>query len=165
MDSFETLRDKLRQADIFGYRQKQFETCSTIWQTLVPQSGQAESLQGELLREMEKIRYEACVNGNKNWDTQYAWACGNVYERLAASGLFDAERLSLLRVALDFLQAHGEYAKAFNEGDIGREDADASRLAYTGEDVYDFIEDYIAEFYIANQDLIPYQKHSPSADA
>jgi len=42
-----------------------------IWHNLVPESGQASSLQGELLRAVEKLRWEAQSNGNINWDDQF----------------------------------------------------------------------------------------------
>ena len=37
-----------------------------IWQDLVPEQGQSEWLQGELLRQIEKLRNEALGNGNIN---------------------------------------------------------------------------------------------------
>ena len=39
-----------------------------MWQHLVPKSGQAASVQGELLRAVEKLSWEAVNNGNANWD-------------------------------------------------------------------------------------------------
>jgi len=164
MENFETCYAALKQAGVIGYQQVHFEECKTIWQNFIPQIGQAECVQGELLREVEKLRYEACVNGNKNWNGQFVWACGNVYNLLAESGLFDEERLSLLRTALAYLKACGEYARAFNADEISEKDVDMNRIAHTGEDVYDFIEDYIAEFYIANRTPIPYEKHDFSKD-
>ena len=48
------------------YEQQYFDECKYIWKNYVPQAGQAHNLQGELLREMEKIRCEAQDNGNIN---------------------------------------------------------------------------------------------------
>ena len=39
-----------------------------IWQNFVPKSGQAETVQGELLRAIEKLRDEAHRNGNANFN-------------------------------------------------------------------------------------------------
>jgi hypothetical protein len=39
-----------------------------IWNHLVPASGQAATVQGELLRAVEKLSWEAQNNGNGNWD-------------------------------------------------------------------------------------------------
>lgn len=50
------------------YNQKYFDECKYIWANYVPKSGQAQNLQGELLREIEKLRCEAQDNGNMNWD-------------------------------------------------------------------------------------------------
>lgn len=41
------------------YEQKYFNECKFIWKNFVPKSGQATVLQGELLREIEKLRCEA----------------------------------------------------------------------------------------------------------
>jgi ankyrin repeat protein len=43
------------------------ETAKTIWKKLVPKSGQADTIQGELLRAIEKLRDEAQRNGNINY--------------------------------------------------------------------------------------------------
>ena len=37
------------------YEQQYFDECKYIWKNYVPQAGQADNLQGELLREIEKI--------------------------------------------------------------------------------------------------------------
>lgn len=37
------------------YSQKYFDECKYIWKNYVPKSGQADNLQGELLREIEEI--------------------------------------------------------------------------------------------------------------
>lgn len=47
---------------------RHFDEARHIWQTYVPRSGQADTIQGELLRAIEKIRDEAVRNGNGNWD-------------------------------------------------------------------------------------------------
>lgn len=44
------------------------EKVKYIWQNLVPPRGQADTVQGELLRAIEKLADEAQRNGNMNWD-------------------------------------------------------------------------------------------------
>ena len=44
------------------------QVASWIWRNLVPDRGQAATVQGELLRAVEKLRWEAQQNGNINWD-------------------------------------------------------------------------------------------------
>ena len=46
-------------------------TAKYIWQNFVPTSGQAEFVQGELLRAIEKLRDEAHRNGNGNFHKKY----------------------------------------------------------------------------------------------
>jgi hypothetical protein len=50
---------------------KHFEVCKEIWAKLVPERGQARSVQGELLRAVEKLRDEALRNGNWNWNKNH----------------------------------------------------------------------------------------------
>ena len=42
-----------------------------IWQTLVPNQGQAALVQAEVLRAIEKLRWEAQSNSNINWDNRF----------------------------------------------------------------------------------------------
>lgn len=141
-----------------GYTQQHFETCKRLWQTYVPKRGQADCIQGELLREAEKLRNEANDNGNRNWDDNFAWFCTHIAEVLTASGLFDEERLRILNGILAIIRDAGAYAAAYVSGSITDEDCDPVKLAYVGEDIYDYIEDMIAEYAEANPAPIPYQK-------
>jgi hypothetical protein len=43
-----------------------------IWRNLVPGWGPCDSVQGELLRSIEKLRVEAQNDGNANWDDGFA---------------------------------------------------------------------------------------------
>jgi len=54
---------------------KYFEEAKFIWKNYVPKSGQADTVQGELLRVIEKLRYEAQDNGNINWDDGFEMFC------------------------------------------------------------------------------------------
>lgn len=62
-----------------------------IWKTYVPPRGQAETIQGELLRAVEKLRDEAQRNGNCNWDEGHEILARFVRDTLLESGLFDPE--------------------------------------------------------------------------
>ncbi|MBP0988412.1 MAG: hypothetical protein J6S92_09045, partial [Oscillospiraceae bacterium] len=158
MEKIQALYQKLEDAGVIGHQQIHFEECKKIWQTLVPQVGQADSVQGEMLREMEKLRYEACANGNKNWDDQFAWFCGNVGDLLTDSGMFDRSRLEVLRTALDYLKACGEYAARYHDPAQDRSDLNPDFIAHTNDDVYDFIEEFLAEYSLAHREPVPYEK-------
>ncbi len=58
-----------------------------IWREFVPRSVQAETVQGELLRAVEKLRDEALRNGNGNWDNGFEILLGYL-----GSGLITATR-------------------------------------------------------------------------
>jgi hypothetical protein len=55
---------------------------------LVPRSGQAETVQGELIRAVEKLPDEAQRNGNVNWDDGHEILARFLRETLVTSGLF-----------------------------------------------------------------------------
>ena len=73
------------------------EIASWIWKNLVPKSGQSLSVQGELLRAVEKLRYEAQSNGNINWDDNFEQLIDFLHENLIKrSALPDEMKLSIL---------------------------------------------------------------------
>lgn len=74
-----------------------------IWKTYVPRRGQADTVQGELLRAVEKLRDEAQRNGNINWDEHHERLLTYMRERLAMSGLFDPATTAELTADLDRL--------------------------------------------------------------
>jgi hypothetical protein len=47
------------------------EVARWVWHNLVPKSGQCSTVQGELLRAVEKLSWEAQNNGNINWDSGF----------------------------------------------------------------------------------------------
>lgn len=140
-----------------GYEPKYFEECRYIWKTFVPKRGQADCVQGELLREVVKLKNEACDNGNINWDDNFAWFCGNIYDILAGSGVFGADELRTIKEVLDFIEENGEYARAYADGEIDDSECDPLKLAYVGHDLYDYLADAAARFYLANREPIAYE--------
>ena len=52
-----------------------FNVCKEIWNRWVPQRGHAQVLQGELLRQIERLRYEAQHNENRNWNDDFLYYC------------------------------------------------------------------------------------------
>ncbi|MFC4144735.1 hypothetical protein ACFO0M_00530 [Micromonospora mangrovi] len=65
-----------------------FQEARHLWQTYVPRSGQAKTVQGELIRAVEKLRDEAHRNGNVNWDDSHEILARFLRDTLVASGLF-----------------------------------------------------------------------------
>lgn len=155
---WESMYRTVEMLGIRGYEMQHFDICKRLWKTKVPKSGQADTLQGELLREVEKLRCEGMDNGNINWDEDFVWFCGHLAEVFEKSGLFGAEHLAKLKEALNYLRECGDYAHRYCIGEISEEEADPVRFAYTDDDIYDFISDAVAEFAVANPEDIPFEK-------
>lgn len=150
--------DVVKELGILGYQMKHFDMCKHLWKTKVPKSGQADTVQGELLRQAEKLRNEARDNGNMNWDGNYTWFCNFIIQTFESAEGFNKDYLDKLVSALTVVKECGEYAAEYNAGKIPEDDVDPNRIAYTEEDLYNFIEDGIAEFVIKNPIDIPNQK-------
>lgn len=58
------------------------QKANELWEAYVPESGQAATLQGELLREIEALRTEAQENDNINFDEDYAYFCDFILQTL-----------------------------------------------------------------------------------
>jgi hypothetical protein len=52
-----------------------------LWNSLVPASRPAETLQGELIRLAGKLTNQAYRNGNMNWDENYPKSWGFIGEK------------------------------------------------------------------------------------
>ncbi len=83
-----------------------FEEARTLWQTYVPARGQATTVQGELIRAVEKLRDEAQRNGNVNWRGDHALLVDFVRQTLMESGKFESDALAEIerdtQLLLDF---------------------------------------------------------------
>ena len=140
-----------------GYLQIHFEECKYIWRKMVPKSGQADNLQGEILRMIVKLRNEAINNGNINWDDNFEWFCNFLKENLVNCGLFDEEKTIKIKMILDYIKDNGNYARKYANGEITDNQVDIFKLAYTDDDIYDYLEDAIAEYYLTNKIPITYE--------
>lgn len=113
---------------------KYFEEAKFIWKNYVPKSGQADTVQGELLRAIEKLRYEAQDNGNINWDDRFEMFCDYIWSTLSSWGQFNVEILTEIQNDLDRIR---NYANP-----------------YVKDDLYDRVTDYIMEWYLENKEPI-----------
>jgi len=125
------------------------QIASWVWHNLVPPSGQAGTVQGELLRAVEKLRWEAQENGNINWDDGFLILISFLEQHLLNSPVFSpADRAAL-------------------QGDLGRlrdflpvdeliSDEDTGSLPYVGDDLYDRLTSCVVAFVRANPHPLPY---------
>lgn len=142
-----------------GYTLKYRDVCRYIWKTYVPKEGQAENLQGELLREIERLRWEAQENGNINWDEDFAYFCDFISSAISEQPVFsDAEKDEVASI-MERLKSYGEYSKKVNDGEIPYEDIDMYRIAYVEDDLYDIICDKIAWLHMENPEPLPYERN------
>ena len=137
-----------------------FNVCKEIWSRWVPQRGQSQVLQGELLRQIERLRYEAQTNENRNWNDDFLYYCDFLRANLREADCLTPEEREGVNAALVRLRSCGEVAYRYYRGEITREELEEDyngELAYTDNDLYDRVCDAIALFYRANPEAIPYE--------
>jgi hypothetical protein len=83
-----------------------FDEARHIWQTYVPRVGQADTVQGELLRAVEKLRDEAIRNGNGNWDESFDILLLYLEERLLDPTVYSDKAIADTRKILARLHAY-----------------------------------------------------------
>ena len=81
-----------------------FEDAKAIWQTYVPKSGQSETVQGELLRAVEKLRDEAIRNGNGNWDEGFGLLLAYLEQHLLDLSVYPSATVQATRSVLHRLR-------------------------------------------------------------
>ena len=135
--------------------------CSYIMNELVPQRGQAESLQGELLREIEKLRYEAQTNGNQNWDEWFEFFCGHIRDKLCEQSFFTYEEKQNISDIMELFRSCGDYVinVVFNDDLPEDYPIDIDRIAYVDDDLYDYIADKIGQMHVELGQLVKYEKN------
>jgi hypothetical protein len=72
-----------------------------LWDTFVPASGQADTVQGELVRIVGKLTDEAYRNGNMNWDADCERMWRFVGNRLNDPAVFSAEERAEIADLID----------------------------------------------------------------
>ena len=85
-----------------------FEEAKRIWKERVPPSGQAETVEGELLRAVEKLRDEAIRNGNGNWDQGFEILRSFLAERLLDPAVFSTDEIARTSGVLERLKDHDD---------------------------------------------------------
>ena len=92
-----------------------FEEAQSIWKTYVPKRGQADTVQGELLRAVEKLRDESTRNGNVNWDDGFNLLLTYIEARLTDNAVYSSETISVTKAALNRLR---DYDHPYLEDDL-----------------------------------------------
>lgn len=129
------------------------QVCRWVWQNLVPPQGQASTLQGELLRAIEKLRNEAMDNGNINWDSDFVKFVDFLERHLTGEPTFsdavkDSIRADLARLRVD----------DFDKGDDV--ELDEANSPYCEDDLYDRICGHIASYCRVHPVLVAHEHDS-----
>jgi hypothetical protein len=124
-----------------------------IWHNLVPESGQASSLQGELLRAVEKLRWEAQSNGNINWDDQFEMFLDFLDDHLQREPRFSSDIRASIASDLGRLRNFLPVREIVDESDAGK-------LPYVDDDLYDRLASHVVRFCRLNPRLILHH-HNP----
>ena len=93
------------------------EVAAWIWRNLVPKSGQADTVQGELLRAVEKLRWEAQTNGNINWDEGFEILIAFLEKNLLSHPGLDASKREVIHRDLERLLFFASPDELENGGD------------------------------------------------
>lgn len=152
-------KDVLSEESGLEYTPKYLDVCKYIWTNFVPKNGQAGSLQGELLREIEKLRWEAQENGNINWDEDFSYFCDFISKTLTEQTIFSEGEKEETILIMRRLKEYGAYAEKAHNGEIPYEDVDMNKIAYIEDDLYDIICDKIARLHMQSPQPIPYEKN------
>ncbi|AUC17136.1 hypothetical protein BTO06_15835 [Tenacibaculum sp. SZ-18] len=118
-------------------KEEYFEKAKFIWQNYVPKSGQAETVQGELLRAVEKLRDEAHRNGNINWDNGHEILGLYVKDTLINSNEFDQETVKQIKSDIQRLLIFEQ--------------------PYLEDDIYDRLTDRIVDWFIKHPDPVSHE--------
>ncbi|WP_206154926.1 hypothetical protein [Clostridium muellerianum] len=110
---------------------KYFEEAKFIWKNYVHKNGQADTVQGELLKAIEKLRYEAQDNGNINWDDRFEMFCKYMWNTLSSWGKFSDETLTEIKNDLERIRDY--------------------QNPYVNNDLYDRLTDHAMEWYLQNK--------------
>ena len=153
---FESMYDGVNELAIRGYKITRLETCKRIWKEYVPESGQSDCIQGELLRQLEGLRNEAQGNGNINWDSNFEFFCDFIKRNLVESSLFDSAENNKIGECIRIIKNRGQYAYSYNNGEISDEEVNPMLFASVDDDLSDYIADAIAVFAENHTEPIPY---------
>jgi len=137
--------DDIQKIDLNGSND---DIARWIWMNLVPKSGQADSIQGEILRAIEKLRWEAQKNGNINWDKSFVTFIDFLDITLGNEASFSEETKTSIRADLHRL-------KHFLPPDELKSRSQINDLPYVNDDLYDRLVYHLISFCRQHPQVIP----------
>ena len=108
------------------------EEYEALWEKLVPNSGQAGTVQGELVRAIGRLASESYRNGNMNWDLGFRIMVQFLGKQLNDTKTFNAMQRQQIKKDLTAIGQMGNGSKDLDYCD--------------GEDEYDRVTDRVVEW-------------------
>ena len=121
-----------------------------LWDKYVPKSGQANTVQGELVRAIGRLASEAYRNGNINWDAGFRILVTFLQKHLADPAVFDRKTVAQIK---NDLSAIGNMGNGSSPMDFA--DYDSAKR----DDVYDRITDRVVEWCVDHPKAIRLPKN------
>ena len=117
------------------------ETGKYIWQNFVPKSGQAELVQGELVRAVAKLRDEAQRNGNINFNEKcHGILIAYLRTKLSDHEIFNSKTILQINTDLDRLSLEGQ--------------------PYTDDELFDRLDERVVDWYMCYGDEITHKNNA-----
>ena len=102
-----------RLKEMFGRKPVRWQNrIQELWRELVPVGGEADTLQGELVRSIQNLSDEAFRNGYINWSEKHEEFIEVLERYLLDADTFDAQTLHALRDDLAHVQRSGRTLQA-----------------------------------------------------
>lgn len=111
-----------------------------LWDQLVPPSGQASTLQGELIRISGKLSDQAYRNGNMNWDDDHERMWRYIGTVIGSASLFSREEQCVLKEKIEEIIRDQECPDLSDEGSP-----------------YDIVSEMVVAWCMAHPDPIPHK--------
>ena len=110
-----------------------------IWKKHVPKTGQSLTVEGEMIRIIEKLRWEAQNNGNINWDEGFINMCNYLREKLCDCRVFNNVNVKDIGSDIDRLTVDTD---AYFESLSDDKPIDLNKLPYVEDDLFDRLTDF-----------------------
>jgi len=117
------------------------EEYAELWERLVPKSGRADTVQGELVRTIGRLASEYYRNGNVNWDEGFRKFTDFLYRHLRDEVVFDEGTIRRIEEDIAEIRRYGEEGEEFSYEE--------------GEDVFDRTTDRVVEWCRRHPEPIP----------
>ncbi len=122
-----------------------------IWENLIPRCGQADSVQGEIMRAIEKLAWEAQKNGNINWDIGFEKLVTFLKYTLLSEQSFTEKMKTSIAADLDRLEN-------FILPTELKDSEETDQLPCVDDELYDRLIDNLVAFCHQNPTIIPLVK-------